>query len=81
MYLPVLATFAHVYTLLQHLVTHYDHVEHKLFSDAREAEAQRKKQSQVVIKMQDELEQLKRDNAKRLKVRMALVVVDIIILK
>ena len=52
----------------QHLVTHYDQVEHRLFSGAREAEAQRKKQSQVVIKMQGELEQLKRENAKRLKV-------------
>ena len=54
---------------LQHLVSHYDQVEHRLFSDAREAEAQRKKQSQVVIKMQGELEHLKRENAKRLKVR------------
>ena len=52
----------------QHLVAHYDQVEHRLFSGAREAEAQRKKQSQVVIKMQGELEQLKRENAKRLKV-------------
>jgi hypothetical protein len=43
-------------------------VEHRLFSDAREAEAQRKKQSQVVGKMQGELEHLKRENAKRLKV-------------
>ena len=54
---------------LQRLVTHYDQVEHKLFSEAKEAEAQRKKQSQIVQKMHDELEQLKRDNAKRLKVR------------
>ena len=51
------------------MVSHYDHVEHKLFSEAKEAEAQRKKQSQVVTKMQGELEQLKRENAKRLKVR------------
>ena len=54
---------------MQSLVTHYDQVEHRLFSDAREAEAQRKKQSQVVVKMQGELEHLKRENAKRLKVR------------
>ena len=53
---------------LQRLVTHYDQIEHKLFSGAREAEAQRKKQSQVVQKMQNDLEQLKRENAKRLKV-------------
>ena len=49
-------------------MTHYDQVEHRLFSDAREAEAQRKKQSQVVAKMQGELEHLKRENAKKLKV-------------
>ena len=54
--------------LLQRLVGHYDQVEHKLFSEAREAEAQRKKQSQVVQKMHSELEQLKRENAKKLKV-------------
>ena len=50
-------------------MTHYDQVEHRLFSTAKEAEAQRKKQSQVVVKMQGDLEQLKRENAKRLKVR------------
>ena len=50
-------------------MTQYDHVEHKLFSEAKETEAQRKKQSQVVMKMQGELEHLKRENAKRLKVK------------
>lgn len=43
-------------------------MEHKLFAETRGAEAQRKKQSQIVQKMQSDLEQLKRDNAKRLKV-------------
>ena len=56
------------HVLPQRLVSHYDQVEHKLFSEAKEAEGQRKKQSQIVQKMHDELEQLKRDNAKRLKV-------------
>ena len=54
--------------LLQKLVSHQESQEHSLYSQAREAEAQRKRQDQVVGKLQVELETLKRTNAKRLKV-------------
>ena len=38
-------------------------------SQAKNAEAQRKKQLQTVVKMQTDLEQLQRVNARKLKVR------------
>lgn len=49
-------------------MSHHDSVEHSLFSQAREADSQIKRQSQTLSKLQYELETLKKTNAKRLKV-------------
>ena len=54
--------------LTQRVVNQYDAREHALYSKAREAESLRRKQVQVVDKLQDDLEQLKQCNAVKLKV-------------
>ena len=50
-------------------MTHQESLEHALYTQAKNAEAQRKKQTQVVSRMQNELMELRRRNAKMLKVR------------
>ena len=52
----------------QKQVGQQDHVEHSLYTQARSYEATCSKQSQIVIKMQLELDNLKRENAHKLKV-------------
>lgn len=52
----------------QKLVSRHDSVEHSLFSQAREADSQRKKKSQLVVTLQSELDKLKQKNARKLKV-------------
>lgn len=49
-------------------MSQYDSREHEIYSQAKDAEAQRKKQAQTVEAMYHELESLKQTNAKRLKV-------------
>ena len=61
-------THTHTHTHTQTLVHQYDSQEHDLFSQARSAETQRKKQTQVVVEIDKELETLKQANARRLKV-------------
>ena len=55
-------------TLTQRVVNQYEAREHGLYSKAREAESLRRKQVQVVDKLQEDLEQLKQRNAVKLKV-------------
>ncbi|XP_064381809.1 cilia- and flagella-associated protein 45-like isoform X2 [Halichondria panicea] len=52
---------------LSTLVSQHDTQEQELYSQAKSAEAERKKQSQVVEVMHQELESLKQANARRLK--------------
>ena len=52
----------------QRVVSQYEAREHSLYSKAREAEGVRRKQVQVVEKLQEDLEQLKQRNAVKLKV-------------
>lgn len=49
-------------------MSYYDSVEHNLFSEARKADTQIKQQTQTVSKLQNELENLKKANARKLKV-------------
>lgn len=53
---------------LQRVVNQYEAHEHALYSKAREAEGVRRKQVQVVEKLQEDLEHLKQRNAIKLKV-------------
>ena len=50
------------------MVNQYEAREHSLYSKAREAEGVRRKQVQVVEKLQEDLEHLKQRNAVKLKV-------------
>lgn len=63
-------TCAYIYfpSLLQRVVSHYEAKEHTLYSKAREAEGVRRKQVQLVEKLQEDLEHLKQRNAMKLKV-------------
>ncbi len=56
------------HTHTQTLVSHYDSQEHELYTEVKNAEEQRKKQSQAVQTMSQELESLKQTNARKLKV-------------
>ena len=55
-------------TLTQRVVNQYETREHGLYSQSREAESLRRKEVQVVDKLQEDLEQLKQRNAVKLKV-------------
>ena len=57
-----------ILSALQKLVSHQESQEHSLYASARSAEADRKKQSQVVDQLQEKLEALKQKNANKLKV-------------
>ena len=59
---------ARSHTHTQQVVTQCDSHEHDLYSQAKVADSQRKKQTQVVQDMNKELELLKQTNARRLKV-------------
>ena len=50
------------------MVSQYEAKEHTLYSKAREAEGVRRKQVQLVEKLQEDLEHLKQRNAMKLKV-------------
>ena len=52
----------------QRVVSQYETHEHVLYSKAREAENVRRKQVQLVEKLQEDLEHLKQRNAIKLKV-------------
>ena len=52
----------------QKTVNRFDEHEHTLYAQVKTAEASRKKQDQVVNRLQVELETMKRNNARRLKV-------------
>ncbi|XP_065909805.1 golgin subfamily A member 6-like protein 22 [Dysidea avara] len=52
---------------LQKTVSRFDENEHATYAQVKTAEASRKKQDQVVTRLQSELETMKRDNARRLK--------------
>lgn len=54
-------------THLSKIVSHHDTVEHSLFSQAREADSQIKRQGQTLSKLQEELETLKKTNARKIK--------------
>ena len=54
--------------LQQKTISHQDSIEHSLYSKARDAESLRKKQVQIVEKLQNDLDILKRNNARKLKV-------------
>lgn len=56
-------------SFIQKIVSHHDTVEHSLFSQAREADSQIKRQGQTLSKLQEELETLKKTNARKIKVR------------
>ena len=58
----------HFISLLQRVVSQYEAKEHTLYSKAREAEGVRRKQVQLVEKLQEDLEHLKQRNAMKLKV-------------
>ena len=58
----------HTHTHTQRAVTHYDQVEQDLYNRAKGAEAERKRRDQVLGKMEEDLNYLKRENARRLKV-------------
>ena len=49
-------------------MTHLDSQEHSIYAQVKEAEVTRRKQETVVDKLQGDLDALKRENAKRLKV-------------
>lgn len=52
---------------LQKTVSRFDEHEHSLYAQVKTAEASRKKQDQVVNRLQVELDTMKRNNARRLK--------------
>lgn len=52
---------------LSKTISHQDSIEHSLYSRARDAESLRKKQVQIVEKLQNDLDILKRNNARKLK--------------
>ena len=54
------------------MVAQYDSQEHALYAKAREADSLQKKQVQVVDKLQEDLEQLKKRNAIKLKVSLSI---------
>jgi hypothetical protein len=52
---------------LSKLVSRYDNIEHSLFSRARETDSLIKRQNQTLSKLHNELEMLKKANAKKIK--------------
>ena len=55
---------------LQKVVSRADQQEHKIYTQVKEAEAERRKQETIIDKLQEDLDALKRENSKKLKVSM-----------
>ena len=53
---------------LQREVSRMDQQEHRMYTQVKEAEAERRKQETVIEKLQGDLDALKRENSRRLKV-------------
>lgn len=63
------ATVSALHSYSQRLVSHQEEIEHSLYTQAKQSDSEHKKQTGVVEKMQQQLDALKRDNARRLKAR------------